>query len=161
MKHITSIARRAGRFFRILTIGVSLSTASAAVAGDLEVKSPWVALAPPGAQATAAFMELHNPGEKAVDVVSADADGFRSVELHRSINENGMHRMIRQERITVPAGGSVSLAPGGYHVMLIGIERKLEEGDVVTIELTRGDGRRLSVDAPVKRRSQVTSGHGH
>lgn len=161
MKSITSIAGRAGRFFAILSTGMFLSAASAAVAGDLEVEAPWVALAPPGAQATAAFMEWHNNGDEPIDVVSADADGFRSVELHRSINEDGMHRMIRQERITVPAGGSVSLAPGGYHVMLIGIERQLEEGDVVTIQLTRGDGRRLSVDAPVKRRAQAMSGHGH
>ena len=134
-------------------------------AAELKVTHPWVALAPPGAHATAAFMELNNPGEQAVDVVAAMAEGFRAVELHLSINENGMHRMIQQERITVPAGGAVALAPGGYHVMLMGIERELAEGDTVTLDLTLGDGSRLSVDAPVMPREQAMGGdrdhHGH
>lgn len=152
------------------TMGVSLKAAlmgagllmgSLVQAAELKVAHPWVALPPPGAHATAAFMELHNPGEQTVDLVAADADGFQAVELHRSVNENGMHRMVRQERITVPAGDAVELAPGGYHVMLIGIERELTEGDAVTLELTLGDGSRLSVDAAVKRREQLMGGHGH
>ncbi|KTG17476.1 hypothetical protein AUR63_09200 [Guyparkeria sp. XI15] len=134
-------------------------------AAELQVSEPWVALAPPGAHATAGFMELHNPGDEPVDLVAADADGFDAVELHRSVNENGMHRMIEQERITVPAGGSVRLAPGGYHVMLIGIQRELAEGENVTLELTLADGSRQTVDAPVTPRGQAMgshdSGHGH
>lgn len=151
----------AGRPLAPLLFAVSLLLGGVAQAADLDVTDPWVALAPPGAHATAAFMELHNPGEQPVDVVAAGADGFQAVELHRSVNENGMHRMIQQERITVPAGGAVHLAPGGYHVMLIGAERELVESEVLTLELTLGDGSRLSVDAPVKRREQAVGGHGH
>ena len=149
-----------GSSFKALLATVSVLVAGFAQAGELKVVHPWVALSPPGAHATAAFMELHNPGGEAVDLVAADADGFQAVELHRSVNENGMHRMIEQDRITVPAGGAVRLAPGGYHVMLIGIERELTEGDAVTLELTLSDGSRLAVEAPVKRREQGMGGHG-
>jgi len=146
---------------RTLLLAAGFLLAGAAQAADLEVTEPWVALAPPGAHATAGFMELRNPGEEPVDLVAANAEGFQAVELHRSINEDGMHRMIEQERITVPAGGSTRLAPGGYHVMLIGPERSPAQGEIVTIELTLGDGARLSVDAEVKRREQAMGGHGH
>ena len=151
----------AGGPIKALLFAATLLT-GAAQAAELQVSEPWVALAPPGAHATAGFMELRNPGDEPVDLVAADADGFDAVELHRSINENGMHRMIEQERITVPAGGSVQLAPGGYHVMLIGIQRELVEGESITLELTLDDGSQLSVDAPVTPRGQAMGGHdGH
>ncbi len=152
---------RSARVAGLLLGGSLLAVAGLAQASELDVHDPWVALAPPGAHATAAFMELENPGEEAVDVVSADADGFRKVELHESINEDGMHRMIEQERITVPPGETVSLAPGGYHVMLIGPERSLEEGETVVVELRLGDDSRLEVEAPVKPREQGMGGHRH
>ncbi len=152
---------RGTRLTRLLLGASLLASAGFASAAELDVHDPWVALAPPGAHATAAFMELENPGEEAIDVVSADADGFKKVELHESVNEDGMHRMIEQERITVPAGGMVRLAPGGYHVMLIGPQRSLEEGETVLVELGLGDGSRIEVQAPVMPRAKRMSGHGH
>ena len=153
----TTVAR--GPLQGLLLAGALLG-AGIAQAADLEVVDPWVALAPPGAHATAAFMELKNPGDTAIDVVSADAEGFRAVELHLSVNEGGMHRMIEQERITVPAGESVHLAPGGYHVMLIGPERSLPEGEVVEIDLGLADGGQVTVEAPVTPREKAMGGNG-
>ncbi|MFN2382109.1 MAG: copper chaperone PCu(A)C [Guyparkeria sp.] len=146
------------RFTALLMGGSLLASTAAAQAAELDVHNAWVALAPPGAHATAAFMELHNPGDEAVDVVSADAEGFKAVELHESINQDGMHRMIEQDRITVPAGETVVLAPGGYHVMLIGPERSLTEGEMVVIDLGLGDGSRLEVSAPVTPRGKAMGG---
>ncbi|HSH83592.1 MAG TPA: copper chaperone PCu(A)C [Guyparkeria sp.] len=154
----TTVAKTSS--FKALLLAASLLLGGLAQAAELEVDSPWVALAPPGAQATAAFMELHNPGDEPVDLVGVHAEGFQAIELHRSINEDGMHRMIEQKRITVPAGGSVSLAPGGYHVMLIGPERTLEEGEVLSLELRLDGGEALTIEAPVTRREQAMGGAG-
>ncbi|WP_322520975.1 copper chaperone PCu(A)C [Guyparkeria halophila] len=132
-----------------------------ASAAELEVREPWVVLAPPGAYATAAFMELHNAGEVPVDVVEADAPGFETVELHRSFNEDGMHRMVRQDRISVPAGESVALAPGGLHIMLIGPETAPAEGERIAIELRFDDGSTQTVEAVVRPREARPAGHGH
>src|SRR5690554_7234969 len=96
----TTVAKTSS--FKALLLAASLLLGGLAQAAELEVDSPWVALAPPGAQATAAFMELHNPGDEPVDLVGVHAEGFQAIELHRSINEDGMHRMIEQKRITVP-----------------------------------------------------------
>lgn len=147
------------RMTRAVLFGIAgLLAAPMAWAAGVQAHDAWVALTPPGAHATAGFMTLHNGGEADVDLVAAAADGFDAVELHRSFNENGMHRMVEQERIAIPAGEAVRLAPGGYHIMLIGLQRPLEEGDSVPIELTFDNGSRLVVEAPIKRRSQAMGG---
>ena len=144
----------------ILAMVASVATLPA-VAAELDVRDPWVVLAPPGAYATAAFMEWRNDDDQPVHVVGADAPGFETVELHRSFNEDGMHRMVRQDRITVPAGESVALAPGGLHIMLIGPERAPAEGDRIAIELAFDDGSTQTVEAVVRPRAARPAGHSH
>lgn len=151
MKHLSVLI--AAALAAVMTLPAS--------AAELEVHDPSVVLAPPGAYATAAFMELQNAGEVPVNVIGADAPGFESVELHRSFNEDGMHRMVRQDRIQVQAGESVSLAPGGLHIMLIGPEQAPTEGQRIPIELRFDDGTTQTVDAVVRPREARPAGHDH
>jgi copper(I)-binding protein len=149
------------RLSALITATIAAVMTLPAYAAELEVHEPWVVLAPPGAYATAAFMELHNAGEAPVNVVEADAAGFETVELHRSFNEDGMHRMVRQDRITVPPGESVALAPGGLHIMLIGPESAPAEGERIDIELQFDDGSKQTVEAVGRPRGARPAGHGH
>lgn len=151
MKRLSTLI--AATFAAVMTLPAS--------AAELDIHEPWVALAPPGAHATAAFMELRNASEAPVNVVEADAPGFETVELHRSFNEDGMHRMVRQDRIEVPAGESVSLAPGGLHIMLIGPEQAPTEGQRIQIELRFEDGSTQTVEAVVQPRGERPAGHAH
>ncbi|NCC28249.1 MAG: copper chaperone PCu(A)C, partial [Gammaproteobacteria bacterium] len=73
------------------------------------------------------------------------------VELHTHVEEDGMMRMRRIEKIEIPAGETVTLKPGGLHVMLIGLKQPLEPGDTVDLALTFEDGSRIPVQAPVRR----------
>ena len=58
-----------------------------------------------------------------------------AVELHESINDNGVMKMEpHPEGFEIPAGGTLELKPGGKHVMLLGLVKPLAVGD--TIELT-------------------------
>lgn len=151
MKRLSTLI--AATFAAVMTLPAS--------AAELDIHEPWVVLAPPGAHATAAFMELRNASEAPVNVAEADAPGFETVELHRSFNEDGMHRMVRQDRIEVPAGESVSLAPGGLHIMLIGPEQAPTEGQRIPIELRFDDGSTQTVDAMVRPREAQPAGHDH
>lgn len=114
---------------------------------------PWIAEAPPTAMALAAFMVLENDGETPRSLVAVEAPGFDRIELHQSIEENGVHRMIRQEEIRIPADGQTPLEPGGYHIMLIGIQERLQAGDKVPMRLIFADGENRQVDVPVRRRA--------
>jgi copper(I)-binding protein len=84
---------------------------------------------------SAAYFVLHNHGGEADRLVAARTEIAGAVELHRSAIEDGVMRMRQVEAIEVPARGEVRLAPGGYHLMLIGVNRELKDGDRFTIML--------------------------
>jgi copper(I)-binding protein len=73
--------------------------------------------------------------------------------------EDGMMKMRRVERIDLPAGETVTLEPGGLHIMLIGLSRQLSPGEEVEIRLTFEDGSGTTLTAPVK--SVQASMHHH
>ncbi|WP_448336451.1 copper chaperone PCu(A)C [Chloroflexus aurantiacus] len=99
---------------------------------------------------SAAYMVIVNNGA-ADAIVKAESDVARSVELHNVIMENNVMQMRQVEAIEVPANGQVELKPGGFHVMLIGLNRDLKEGDEVTIKLTTRSGQTIEVKAPVRK----------
>jgi len=66
----------------------------------------------------AGFAELVNSGPAPVIIDRADSPNFKHVMLHESRLENGLARMVPHATLVVPAGGRLSLAPGGLHLML-------------------------------------------
>lgn len=125
------------------------------------VKDAWIPEQPPGAMANAVFLVIDNPADHAIALVQADAPGFRAVQLHRSIQQNGQHRMVRLKQIVVPARGKTRLAPGGYHIMLIGPEHRLVAGDTLPLTLRFADGAQLKISVPVRKRRDMASPGRH
>ena len=125
-------------------------------AAELRIEAPWIRQPPPGAMATGGFMVLKNPGKAAIEVVAARSDAAEWVELHRSIEERGVARMVEQKRLVIPAGGELRLEPGGYHLMMMRPSR-LVAGDRAHITLRYADGAEQTVHAPVRRK--IGSGH--
>lgn len=115
-----------------LTIAALLA-AGAANAADLEVKSPWVRGTVAGQKATGAFMELRSPAGTTIIGASSNAAGV--TEIHEMKMDGGVMKMKAAPRLELPAGKTVSLAPGGYHVMLMDLKQPLKKGDIVTITL--------------------------
>lgn len=101
----------------------------------LEASDAWVRAAEAGAN-TAAYFTLHNAGSVPDRLGRASAEGVRAVEIHESIaDERGVVRMRRVEAVDVGAGQTLSFEPGGFHVMLIGLERALEPGETIALTL--------------------------
>jgi len=125
-------------------------------AADVAVRDPWIAEAPPGAMAAAAFMVLENDGAEPRSAVGAESAACERIEFHRSEIEGGIARMVEQNSLTVPAGGRLALEPGGTHVMLIR-PVALHAGDRVLITLELDDGEKLAVEAVVRERTR----HAH
>jgi copper(I)-binding protein len=95
-------------------------------------------------------MTVNNPGP-ATAIVGVEGDVARNIELHTHVSgDGGMMQMRRLDRIELPTGAPVALAPGGLHVMLIGLTRDLLPGQSVTLQLRLADGRRHEVVAPVE-----------
>lgn len=115
--------------------------------GEVSVKDPWVRQNPPGASVTAAYMVIENPGAAGVELLEVSCGCSASSSLHVTEMREGVMAMKKAASIEIPAGESVALSPGGYHVMLEGLSGDIKES--VTLELKFRSGARISVTAPV------------
>lgn len=123
---------------------------SSDAASDLTVSDPWVKATEESM--TGAFATFANAGDSDLVITGAATSVAGMVELHETV-QNADGSMAMQPRaggFVVPAGGSLTLAPGAEHIMLMGLDTALESGTTVTIELTLDDGSTTSFDATVK-----------
>lgn len=119
------------------TLALALAFPLSAFAADaVTVENAWARASATGAGNGAAFMTLTNPTAQADTLTSASADVAMSVELHTHLHDNGVMRMRKVDSIPVPANGSTSLKPAGYHVMLLGLNAPLKEGQSFPLTLT-------------------------
>lgn len=123
------------------------------------VEDAWVREAPPGAGMTAGYFTLVNPTDAALRLVAVRSDAFDSIELHATVNVDGVARMRRESEVTVPARDSLVFSPGGRHLMLFGPRRPLVEGDTVDLVLEIADGTELAATARVSRGGADRRGH--
>lgn len=104
-----------------------------------------------GKTTSAAYMTIVNEGREADRLVGVMSDVAQSVELHQTVKEGDVMRMQPVEGgIEIPAGGKVELKPGGYHVMLIGLNRELKPGDRFSLVLEFEKSGRQTIQVEVK-----------
>jgi len=136
----------------IAKITASILAASALLlASDIKVENAFVKEIAPNMKNSAAFMSIKNNGDKKVSLVSAKSDISAITELHTHGKKDGMMVMYKVVNIEIPAKGEALLKPMGLHVMLIGLNKQIKEGDTVNLELTFDNGENVKVAAPVKK----------
>ena len=118
--------------------------------GSLEAGGPWSR--PAAAQRNGAgFLTLTNRGKTADRLTAVESPAARRIELHRSLMTNGVASMQRQDGgVAVPAGQTLTLAPGGYHVMFIGLAKTQKAGDRIPATLVFQSGARMKVEFEVR-----------
>ncbi|MBS9402943.1 copper chaperone PCu(A)C [Halomonas sp. TRM85114] len=135
-----------------------------AVAQSVTVENAQVRAVPPVSTTSAAFMVLHNAGDEDVEIVAASSPAAEVLELHEHQHADGVMQMRHVSEVSIPAGGSTELAPGGLHLMLINLTQSLDEGERVAITLEFANGETLSFEAPVlpvNTRQQASHGKAH
>ena len=103
--------------------------------GDITIVHPWSRPAAQG-QNSVIYLEIRNRGAADDRLVAVGTPLASKVELHQSTMEEGVHRMEAVEGIVVPAGGAVALAPGGLHVMLVGLKFMLMAEETIPVTFT-------------------------
>ena len=145
---------------RTLALAAALAVSSAAFA-QVTVKDPWVRGTVAQQKASGAFMLLQSATD--ARLVSAASPVAGVVEIHEMKMEGDIMRMRAITGLDLPAGSTVELKPGGYHVMLMDLKKPLQDGDMVPLTLTveGKDGKRstLEVQAPVKALAAPAGGH--
>lgn len=134
--------RQGMTFALILVIG--LLSAGVGLAHDSKPQASPAAspMASPGASPAAmstgaVFLTISNSGESADRLLSAATDLTIAVEIHEVADEGGVMKMRPlTDGLEIPAGESVELMPGGFHIMLIGLKGDLVPGDSFELVLT-------------------------
>lgn len=127
----------------------SNQAASTAAGCPLTVTDAWVKAADKGM--TAAFGTLTNNSGAAADVVSASTPDSSSMELHEVADDDGS--MVMQPvpgGLTIPGNGTLTLEPGGYHLMLMDVTTPIKAGDKVPVTLTCADGATVDFTAQAR-----------
>jgi len=113
----------------------------------LSVEQVWARATPGGAKTGAIYLTVVNGTTSDDKLVGASTPAAREAQLHTMIDDNGVMKMRHLPSIEIKAGATVTLAPGGMHVMLIGLAQPLKPGDSfpLTIEFEKGGKKELAV----------------
>ena len=145
-------------------LALAMATPLSALA-QLTVQDPWVRATVPAQKATGAFMQLQSPQD--AKLVSAQSPVAGVVEVHEMAMEAGVMKMRAVTGLPLPAGKTVALQPGGYHVMLMDLKAPIKAGETVplTLVIEGKDGQRQRIEVKAAARgmgpSAMPPGHGH
>ena len=104
--------------------------------GDLTIEQPWARATPKGAVVGAGYLTIHNNGATPDRFTGGSAD-FAGVELHEMSMTDGVMKMREVTAgLEIPAHGTVTLAPSGYHLMFVKLKTPLVKGETVKATLT-------------------------
>jgi len=144
-----------------LLLGLNLFAGQAwATDPAIAIRDAWIRGAPPGAAVLAGYLQLDNRTGGSLVVSTFHSPDFDRIELHRTVVEQGVARMLHVERLEIPPGETVSLEPGGMHLMLFSPVRSLRQDDRVVFGVELADGRSQTFEATV-RRDTGDDGHRH
>ena len=129
---------------------LSIVSIAAVFGADVEIDGAYARASIPNVPNSAAFFVIKNNSDKNIAITSANSDIAEKNELHTHIKENQMLKMMKIEKLVVPAKSSLELKSGGDHVMLIGLKKELKAGDEISLELSFSDGDKKSIKVPVK-----------
>ena len=137
--------------------------------GDLTVSGGFSRAMLPNAPAAGGYITIANAGTSDDTLIGASSEAAKTVQLHEMKMEGDVMKMNQVAGgVVVPAGGSVSFAPGGLHIMFMGVGTPFAEGECVAVTLTFAKAGTLPVtlaiggiaaDAPPEHAGQH-AGHG-
>ena len=127
-----------------------ISTAANAASGHtITATNAWVRWLPSNLPA-AGYVTLTNASDKNIDLIDIASPDYGSAMLHQTVSNGSSTNMVMVDKATVPAHGSLNIAPVGYHIMLEEPTRKIAPGDTVHLKLKFSDGETLDTPFAVK-----------
>lgn len=135
---------------RNILFGLLLLLAVPATAGELVVSGAYIRGLPPGQTVTAAFMTLTNGLDRDCHLVGASSPLARRAEVHAHSHQGGVMAMRPVADLLIPAGQQVKLQPGGYHLMLFGVQADLVDGERYGIRLLFEGCPEMELSVPVR-----------
>jgi len=123
-------------------------------AGDLTIHHVWSRATPPGARSGAAYLVIDNAGNSDDTLTAVSTPAASGAMIHETAMTNGVMTMNHVMALAIPAGKSVTFAPGGLHIMLMGLGAPLKAATSYRLTLTFEKAGTVAVDVPVLKPGQ-------
>lgn len=137
------------RLAAAVLFGAAWLPATPATAANVAVCKPWARASVGTTRPGVAYLTLENTGAAPIVLTGVETPVATRPELHESVVEDGRAEMRRVKELRIAPGESVTLAPGGLHVMLIDLQGPLEEGRRFELTLRFDDGTSRTVTVPI------------
>jgi copper(I)-binding protein len=128
---------------------------------DVQITGAWARVTVPGQMVSGAYMHLKS--DAPLKLVKAESPVAGMVEIHTVSMKDGVMSMSAVDVIDLPAGKSVELKPGGYHIMLMQLKGPIKAGDSVPLALTFEDAKKQKrvVNTSAKGQNKPDMDHKH
>ena len=132
--------------------------------GPISISLPFTRATLPNAPVAGGFLTIENTGAEPDRLVSATSDIAGETQIHEMAMQGDVMKMRQlADGLEIPAGETVVLAPGGFHIMFMGLKQALVEGETITVTLTFEKAGTVDVVLPVEAAAAdaPTAAHAH
>jgi len=119
-------------------------------AGSMTLQQAWARASIGAAKAGAAYLAIVNTGDEVDRLLAVKTSAAKVSQIHTNLMKDGVMRMRRVEVLEIAPGEPVVLKPGGLHVMLMGLKKRLIEGESFVLELTFENAGRIEVPVQIE-----------
>ena len=138
----------------LVAAALFLSASLPAWAANVSVTDAWARATVPGQKVSGAYMQIRADAD--ARLVGATSPVVPRVEVHEMKMDGDVMRMREVQAIDLPKNKTVALTPGGYHIMLMNLQKPLAAGEVVPITLViEADGKRHTVEVQAEVRAAM------
>ena len=136
------------------------ATTLPAWAANISVTDAWARATMPGQKVSGAYMQIRSDAD--ARLISASSPAVPRVEIHEMKMDGDVMRMREVEAIALPKGKTVSLEPGGFHIMLMNLPQPIAAGEVIPLVLTvESGGKQQTVEVKAEARAPMGGGAMH
>ena len=132
--------------------------------GPINISLPFTRATLPNAPVAGGFLTIENTGTEPDRLISAASDIADDTQIHEMAMQGDVMKMRPlAEGLEIPAGETVVLAPGGFHIMFMGLKQALVEGETITVTLTFEKAGTVDVLLPIEAAAAdaPTAEHAH
>ena len=123
------------------------------------VSDSWIRATPPGVTTTAMYMMIKNPTDKTVTLVAVTSAVSDRIEIHHTVENDGVMQMRQIDGIDVNASEMAELKPHGKHIMFFDLKKALAPDTTITVDLEFKDGTTVTAEIPVLKQGESHDNH--
>ncbi len=137
------------REYLILCLKIQLLAITTTYSQEIQVKNAWARPSLKGRN-SAVYFTLLNPKEQKDTIIKAISEVAEIVEIHETFKKNEMMEMRAIKWVELPSKSEIKFKPGGYHIMLINLNKDLKKDDLINVRLIFKHSKEIKLSVPVK-----------